>query len=251
MTGIEKLKLVVIGKSQKPRCFKKRKVESLPVTYTNNKKAWMTSAVYESWIFDLDKKISNQKRKVLLFVDNCLVHPKILSHELKEIRVVFLPPNITSKLQPMDQGIIKNAKYYYWRSVMRRNLRNLESGKEMNNVNLLNAIEMLYKVVDETVVEESPPECFRYQKLFSVTYAIEFQNFVNVDSDIITTSYPTDIEMLNSTKFQEESNDLSEEEADSDDDVESSPNNLSQATDELKILRKYIREQPGTTDEIF
>ena len=43
MTGTEKLKLLdlVIGKSEKPRCFKN--VKTLPVVYKNNTKAWMTS----------------------------------------------------------------------------------------------------------------------------------------------------------------------------------------------------------------
>lgn len=68
MTGTEKLKLLVIGKSKQPRCFKKKNVQSLPVTYAYNKKAWMLSTIYESWIFDLDKRFFNDKRKVLLFV---------------------------------------------------------------------------------------------------------------------------------------------------------------------------------------
>lgn len=38
MTGTEKLKLLVIGKSKQPRCFKKKNVESLPVTYAYKKK---------------------------------------------------------------------------------------------------------------------------------------------------------------------------------------------------------------------
>lgn len=76
MTGTEKLKLLVIGKSKQPRCFKKKNVQSLPVTYAYNKKAWMLSTIYESWIFDLDKRFFNDKRKVLLFVDNCPAHPK-------------------------------------------------------------------------------------------------------------------------------------------------------------------------------
>ena len=40
MSGTEKLKLLVIGKAEKPRCFKN--VKTSPVDYRNNKKAWMT-----------------------------------------------------------------------------------------------------------------------------------------------------------------------------------------------------------------
>ena len=37
----EKLPLLVIGKSKKPRCFKD--VSTLPCQYTNQKKSWMNS----------------------------------------------------------------------------------------------------------------------------------------------------------------------------------------------------------------
>ena len=43
MSGTEKLPLLVIGKSAKPRCFKNYKV---PVDYEANKKAWMTGNFY-------------------------------------------------------------------------------------------------------------------------------------------------------------------------------------------------------------
>ena len=50
-------------------------------------------------------------RRILLFVDNCAAHPQDV--ELTNIEVVFLPPNTTSLLQPMDMGIIKNLKGHY------------------------------------------------------------------------------------------------------------------------------------------
>lgn len=43
MDGSEKLPLLVIGKSAKPRCFKNA---NIPVDYTANKKAWMKSKHY-------------------------------------------------------------------------------------------------------------------------------------------------------------------------------------------------------------
>lgn len=52
-----------------------------------------------------------QKRKVLLFVDNCSGHTPISSMKVTEIE--YLSPNTTSVLQSMDQGIIKNLKVLY------------------------------------------------------------------------------------------------------------------------------------------
>ncbi|GBP97282.1 Tigger transposable element-derived protein 4 [Eumeta japonica] len=45
MDGTEKRKLMVIGKSKNPRCFKN--ITKLPVTYKANKSAWMTSQLFE------------------------------------------------------------------------------------------------------------------------------------------------------------------------------------------------------------
>jgi hypothetical protein len=44
MTGTDKKRFFVIGKSQTPRCFKN--VKKLPVEYAANKKAWMTSDIF-------------------------------------------------------------------------------------------------------------------------------------------------------------------------------------------------------------
>ena len=109
MDGSEKLPLLVIGKFAKPRCLKG--VNSLPVQYKSNKKAWMVSEIFTEWIKDLDRKFSREKRKVLLFVDNCTAHPIV--PDLKSIQLTFLPPNATSCLQPCDQGIICSFKAKY------------------------------------------------------------------------------------------------------------------------------------------
>lgn len=86
MTGSEKIKLLVIGKSKNPRCFKG--IKSLEVDYENNKRAWMTSDIYEQWIMGLNRKFAVQRRKILLFVDNCPAHPKNLDN-LSNIQVAI------------------------------------------------------------------------------------------------------------------------------------------------------------------
>jgi len=104
MDGTEKLKLLVIGKFQNPKCFKG--IKSLPATYKWNKKAWMTSEIFVPWVREIDRK-----RKVLLFVDSCAAHPPV--ENLTFVNIQFLPPNTTSELQQMDQGIIQNLKTKY------------------------------------------------------------------------------------------------------------------------------------------
>jgi len=55
MSGTEKLKLFVIGKAKKPRCFKG--IKSLAVDYRSNKKAWMTSSLFSEWLLNFDRKM--------------------------------------------------------------------------------------------------------------------------------------------------------------------------------------------------
>jgi hypothetical protein len=48
-----------------------------------------------------------------LLVDNCSAHPKDCSGELTNVVLYFLPPNVTSVIQPCDMGIIRNLKALY------------------------------------------------------------------------------------------------------------------------------------------
>ncbi|KAI6651119.1 Tigger transposable element-derived protein 6-like [Oopsacas minuta] len=124
MSGNDKVKLLVIGKSKKPRCFKGIDMDTLPVSYRANKNAWMTSLLFEEWITRWDSALGKQSRKILLLVDNCTAHPAL--DTLKNIRLEFLPPNTTSLIQPMDQGIIKNIKGHYRKELVQMTITAIE-----------------------------------------------------------------------------------------------------------------------------
>jgi hypothetical protein len=53
-----------------------------------------------------------------LLLDNAPGHPQSLGDLFPEVKVVFLPPNTTSLLQPMDQTVIATFKRYYTRRIM-------------------------------------------------------------------------------------------------------------------------------------
>jgi hypothetical protein len=55
MTGSDKLPLLVIHKSARPRCFKNAK--SIPTLYESNKKACMTSELFKDWLIKIDNII--------------------------------------------------------------------------------------------------------------------------------------------------------------------------------------------------
>ncbi|XP_069134649.1 tigger transposable element-derived protein 6-like [Argopecten irradians] len=92
MSGSDKLPLLVIGKSQNPRCFKN--IKTLPTLYRANKKAWMTSELFIEWLRKFDDRMSRKKKSVVMIIDNCPAHPTVKN--LKSVKLVFLPPNTTS-----------------------------------------------------------------------------------------------------------------------------------------------------------
>jgi hypothetical protein len=119
MSGTDKKKLLVIGKSAKHQCLKGLKMDSLPVEYYVNKNAWMTSEIFKKWVMRWDVELKRKSRKVVLILDNCTAHPQC-SECLKNIQLEFLPVNTMS---------INNHK----------NLKMLYRGKLVNHI--LDAIE--------------------------------------------------------------------------------------------------------------
>ena len=104
---------VVIWKSKNPRCFKGVRKESLPVHYYSQPKSWMTGDILHDILGSLNRKLRAKGRSILLLMDDAGCHPSDLEGKYSNIRVLFLPPNTTSKLQPLDLGIIQNFKLYY------------------------------------------------------------------------------------------------------------------------------------------
>jgi hypothetical protein len=94
----------------------------LPVFWQHNQKAWVTAVLHTEWfhqcfIPEVNKYLEQEglSFKVLLIIDNAPSHPTSIAIENEY--VVFLPPNTTSLLQPLDQGIIRCVKAKYTRLV--------------------------------------------------------------------------------------------------------------------------------------
>lgn len=154
MDGSEKLPLLAIGKFASPRCFKG--VQSLPVAYESNKKAWMNSELFTKWIKKLDGQFQKQNRQVLMIVDNCPAHPVVCS--LKAIKVAFLPPYTTSELQPCDMGIIKNLKVKYRSKVLLKHADSIDSDEPIS-ISFLDSLQ-LAKIAWSEVTKETVANCF-------------------------------------------------------------------------------------------
>jgi len=157
MNGSEKLKLIVIGKYQTPRCLKNKK--RLPVVYRHNKNAWMRSEIFKEFLIKLNRKMIKENRKILLFVDNCSSHSFI---NLSNIKLVFLPSNTTSRLQPMDQGIIHCLKYYNRRKFVQKLIAIIDAKQvpTAKSIDLFDAINFLNSSWNDVSVD-TIQNCFR------------------------------------------------------------------------------------------
>lgn len=132
-SGEHKLKLMLIGKSAKPRALKNITPSALPVTYINQKSAWMDKNIFKKWFFESfvpeTKKYLKEKNlppKAILTLDNAGSHPDEEELKCGEIRALFLPPNVTSLIQPMDQGVFECLKKKYRRRLLQRLLQTTE-----------------------------------------------------------------------------------------------------------------------------
>ena len=135
----EKLEMIVIGQSKKPRYFKN--VKQLPCRYRAHKKSWMAGVLFLEWVWKLDSSFRAESRKVALLIDNCLAHREIKN--LININLIFLPPNTMSVIQPKDQGVTRSLKAHYRKKVVRLCIKAVESNKPLLKISILKAIKHL------------------------------------------------------------------------------------------------------------
>ena len=139
---------MIIWKSKKPHCFRNFKGRDLSrplgVHYFANNKAWMNSEIMLDVLKRLDCKMKMQNRNVVLFLDNASSHQESNEKNLSNIKLVFLPKNITSRLQPLDAGIIRAFKLKSCKMLIRyvisRGDDNKRASKIINKINILKVI---------------------------------------------------------------------------------------------------------------
>lgn len=277
MSGTEKLPLLVIGNSQKLHCFKG--IKTLPVIYKANRKAWMTSEIFEEWVKNLDKKMKNEGRNILLIIDNCAAHPPEIKN-LEAVKMEFLPPNVTSALQPMNQGVIKCFKRNYRKKLVNEILISLEANKS-HTMNVLQAIHIA-NAAWQAVSQDTISNCFRHagfskKQAFETEPSVEgsrklstetedfdylmqalrkhvllpenltFEDYVAVDDNLETEEEFSEDGLIRSflNPDQDISNISSDEEID---EVPETPSTLKEAKDAIKILRNFFGREENSHD---
>ena len=119
MDGSDHRKLSVIGKSKTPHCLQKKykmQVKDMSVDWYASKNAWMTGEIHHQIMTKLNNEMRLSNRHILYVCDNASSHQV---REYSHIKFLMLPPNATSIMQPLDQGIILSAKRRYRRNWLR------------------------------------------------------------------------------------------------------------------------------------
>ena len=279
MDGTVKKKLFVIGRARCPRCFKGLDVTKLPVTYKANKKAWMTAVLFENWLKEWDNQLEG-KPKICLLLDNCTAHPNPPSFAPKNIELIFLPPNTTSLIQPMDQGIIKNLKVRYRAELVKRMLSIIEEKKLSSQssamdfsqkVSVLDAINYIARSW-RNVTSQTIANCWRHAGFVSdvpsdndeavshndlsdvllaeVTGRAEFEA---VDNDIVCMGGPDDLELTEAIVARIQRTDEESEADEGSDEFEEPPApqvKHSEAKSAVSLLQGYMLQQ-GLSDEVW
>lgn len=259
--GTEKIKLLVVGKAKSPRCFKN--VRSLPGEYVAQRRAWMTGEQFVLWVKQMDAKFRKKNRKILLLIDNCPSHPKNIQG-LSNIKIVFLPPNGTSKLQPMDQGIIKVMKQHYRKRLVLRYLDAMEKAEPSPSINLLEAINYItaaWESVRPDVIKNcfakagikwSDQEIMPEPEIEKEEEAVfeNYPEYVTVDDDIAT----TEVRSLQEIVVDITGTRCNADESDGDDDDDEdrnipAPPTAAAALTALYDVRRYVSNVPGISNE--
>ena len=136
----------------------------------------MTGVLFEEWVRKLDSSFRAQSRKVTLLIDN---GPALHENKnLTNINLIFVPPNATSVLQPMDQGVIRSLKAHYRKKVVRLCIKAVESNKPLPKISILQAMKHLVSSRN-AVSKETIVNCFKKSNIIQSNQ----QAVVNDDED--------------------------------------------------------------------
>ena len=124
-----------------------------------------------------------------MLLDNCTAH-KIENNGLQFIELVFLPPNTTSYIQPLDQGIIKNFKHYYRRRMSQKIVLTIDAGENCTATDVIRSISALDAVnfmsaAWNDVSADTNRNCF----FRSLTRATHDESFFGFTADEVPPSF--------------------------------------------------------------
>lgn len=253
MDGSEKLPLFVIGQSPVGKVKGDTEpVDVFPLPFETNDSALMTPVLFEGWLRQLNQQYQASNRTVSIILENCPAHTS--SEDLSNVDLVFLPADTSSRLQPVERGVIHMLKSLYRYSLLERLVDALEAGLSYD-ITLYEAMELLQQAWKK-VKMESVVESFKLAGLeaaqdptndggpggkdafallerarrsgLDIPTDVTFESYLKVDSKVQTTVEPErESELCVSS------------------DGASDPTSPGEALQALGTLQKFIEEQGG------
>lgn len=253
MDGSEKLPLFVIGQSPTGKVKGDTEpVDVFPLPFETNDSALMTPVLFEGWLRQLNRQYRASNRTVSIILENCPAHSS--SEDLSNVDLVFLPADTSSRLQPVERGVIHTLKSLYRRSLLERLVDALEAGRSYE-ITLHEAMELLQRAWKK-VKMESIVESFKLAGLeaaqdpadgagpggkdvlallerarrsgLDIPTDVTFESYLKVDSKVQTT-----VEQERESKIRVGSNGAAD------------PTSPGEALQALATLQKFIEEQGG------
>ena len=236
----------------------------------------MNGTIWLKWLKWFD---SHLERDSILLADNCPAHVDSTHLKFRFLKLHFLPPNVTSVIQPMDAGIIRSFKAYYRKNLVkfwlgligRKNLKPNEM-----KPNLKQAIEFLDEawssVTESTIkncwihtdilpmellVEDYSKEEDKYQESVrelgemliafnseSAEDVLSAEEFCQVDRNVPVSEDPTDAELIRSTLTDSGiASNVVEDQNDTDDDAEEAFVTTAEGEKAFHTLKVYMEQR--------
>ncbi|KAF7685938.1 Tigger transposable element-derived protein 6, partial [Cucumispora dikerogammari] len=126
----------------------------------------MTLLIFKEWLDNLNSDIKKMNGKILLTLDNALVHS--IDTDYTHIELFYCPPRATSQIQPCDLGIIKSFKSHYKKMLLNKILFDCDSleNEKLDYTDLLKKITIydamcFIHLAWDTVSIETIRNCYR------------------------------------------------------------------------------------------
>ncbi|CAD7675366.1 unnamed protein product [Nyctereutes procyonoides] len=276
-SGTEKMRPLIVGRSANPHCL--RNVHSLPCDYRANQWAWMTQDLFNEWLMQVDARMKQAERRILLLIDNCSAHNML--PRLERIQVGYLPSNCTAVLQPLNLGIIHTTKVLYRSHLLKQILLKLRSSEDHEEVDIRQAIDMIaaawWSVKQSTVVRcwqkagiipmeltdsdteaaVSEPEVAIEKLWHSVAIAtcvpneVNVQDFITADDDLIISQELIDTEVIPGMEVGENTDEAGSEEEEEASLAQQPKITITEAISSVQKLRQFLSTCIGVPDAIF
>ena len=103
----------------------------MSVDWYASKNAWMTGEIHHQIMSKLNIEMRLSNHHIPYVCDNASSHQVC---EYSQIKFLMLPPNATSIMQSLDQGIILSVKSRYKKKLTERYLACVENNKDANSL---------------------------------------------------------------------------------------------------------------------